>query len=70
MTSNSNDNGKSASFPEQPGFKEKGGTSEAAAALAAENAPALRQRCFAWSDWRRSCREDEVGALLDPRPHI
>lgn len=33
-------------FPESPGFKERGGTSEAAAAIAAETAPALRDNCL------------------------
>jgi hypothetical protein len=34
-------------FPDHPGFKERGGASEAAAELAAETAPVLRERCFA-----------------------
>jgi hypothetical protein len=33
-------------FPEAPGFREKGGCSEEAARIAAETAPALRDRCF------------------------
>lgn len=39
-------NDNEARFPERPGFKEKGGTSEDAAKLASETAPALRHRCF------------------------
>lgn len=33
-------------FPHSPGFKERGGTSEAAAIVMAESAPALRSRCL------------------------
>lgn len=34
-------------FPHHPGFKERGGTSQAAAIIMAETAPALRARCLA-----------------------
>lgn len=50
MTGGLNDNDTLDLFPDTPGFKERGGTSEDAAKLAAETAPALRQRCFALID--------------------
>jgi hypothetical protein len=55
-----------ASFPHHPGSKEKGGTSEAAAKLAAENAPALRQRCFALIEAAAiGLTGDEVAECMD-----
>ncbi|WP_324748788.1 hypothetical protein SH591_08705 [Sphingomonas sp. LY54] len=46
MTGGLNDNDTLDLFPNHPGFKEQGGTSEDAAKLAAETAPMLRERCF------------------------
>ena len=55
-----------AQFPHAPGFKEKAGTSEAAAKLAGQSAPQLRQRCFALIEAAPlGMTGDEVAATLD-----
>jgi hypothetical protein len=66
VTVDVNDNDAAGIFPEHPGFKEKGGTSEAAAALARETAPVLRQRCFALIEAASAgLTSDEVAKMMD-----
>lgn len=54
-----------ATYPEAPGFKERGGTSEEAAAAIESHAHTLRGRVWRLFDAGQELTADEIAALLN-----